>query len=63
MLGIGLNVLENRSAGISAASVRFFRIDSRTQGLSPGCLIVGLLRLLSLFSRFVWVSALGHQGS
>jgi hypothetical protein len=62
MLGIGLNVLENRSVGLSAASVRFFKIDLRMQGLSSGCLIVGLLLLLLLFSRFVWVNALGHQG-
>ena len=60
-LGICSNVFENRSVGLSAASVRFWKIDLRLQSLASGCLIVGLLLLLVLFSRFVWVNALGHQ--
>lgn len=63
MLGLGLNVPETRSVGISAASAGSFNIDLRMQALSPGCLIVELLLWLSLFSRFVSVNALGHRGS
>ena len=60
-LGIGWNVYESRSVGLSAASVRVFKIDLRLQSLASGCLIVGLLLVLVLFSRFVWIHALGHQ--
>jgi hypothetical protein len=61
LLAICLHVFENRSVGLSAASLRFFIIDLRVQSLASGCLIVGLVLLLVLFSRFVWVNAVGHQ--
>jgi hypothetical protein len=53
-------VFENSSVGLSAASVKFFKVDLRMPNLASGCVIVGLLLLLVLFSRLVWVLALGH---
>jgi hypothetical protein len=62
-LGICLNVYENhnRSADLGAASVRAFKFDLRMQSPASGCLVVGLLLVLMLFTRFVWLHAVGHQ--
>jgi len=61
ILGICLIVYENRSVGLSAASVKIDKMGSlRMQSPASGCVIVGLLLLLLLFSRFMWVSAIGH---